>query len=92
MGQFRQPLAAVSHGNFRRYKILAWLQAPSEHRVVNPHHQPGLVELVYLGMHMEAPAVEQGEPIASPHIFIGIFICKDDKWVMLMAGGPPGAS
>ena len=90
--QLCQPFAAVCHGKLRGDKLFTWLQAPGKVTIVNPHHQPGLMELIHFRLHMESAAIKERESKALSHILSGILICQYHERIMLMAGCAPGAS
>jgi hypothetical protein len=59
---------------------------------MDAHHHPGVLILAALHRRLKITAVQQHGPIAQAAVLIGLMAAEDDKGIVLVAGGPPGAA
>jgi len=92
LGKLCQPVSAVGHHGFRYDKDFSGIQRIRKLLRLQPHQHSVLPELVFFHFRLKSSAVYKGHGITCPCIFCCSLFCQNQKWTVLMTGGPSSAS
>ena len=90
--QFCKALCGIAENCLRYRQCLPIFQRIMEQVTVQPHQRAGMPILVAFRLTQKVSAVDKYHAIAASRVLCRIFLCNDDRRIILMAGSSPAAA